>query len=450
MKKLTYSVLLCLFSVLLFGQTWQPTGSNPEGGGITEIIARESNGHLFATTGSFNWPSGDDGGVRRSTDNGDTWENLYDAYVARTILEGPDGNLYASIWPYPQNEGLYRSTDNGNTWTLLKALGANDNIFSIAMVMGATDYIIYMGTRNGVYRSLNNGSTWAYANTGIPTGSWVRGLDVDPNGVVAAGTTKGAFVSFDDGGSWTKITGEFENDTVVSVQFDLLPESKDDDINLYLGTSSGYLLVSTFLTAYAVAEFVYFFGANMEITKFMVFRLTSALIPYYFLSIYSATGGAFYSAMGNLYLQLFINGLPTAIAISMFTAILVNSYTLRLFCGLYGNTNGGAKVYKTDTDAISGIFDGLPFADPFGFSLFQNNPNPVLQKTQIEFELHEKGNAKLSLTDITGAKIKTLVNSFLDKGRHAVTLNGDDIKAGIYFYTLEVGNSIQTKKLIVQ
>ena len=61
-------------SICGYSQVWQQTASTPEGSGVTEMVVRQINGYIFVTTGSFNWPNGDMGGVRRSTDDGVTWE----------------------------------------------------------------------------------------------------------------------------------------------------------------------------------------------------------------------------------------------------------------------------------------------------------------------------------------------------------------------------------------
>jgi len=111
----TFAIMIFICSVT-FAQEWQQTATTAEGAGITEIVVIPENNHIFVTTASFNWPNGDDGGIRRSIDDGDTWENLMDAFTGRTITYGADDNLYASVWPYPQNEALFRSTDNGDIW----------------------------------------------------------------------------------------------------------------------------------------------------------------------------------------------------------------------------------------------------------------------------------------------------------------------------------------------
>ena len=73
---LIFALIFLVASTCVYSQEWRQTASTPEGSGVTEMVVRQSNGHIFVTTGSFNWPNGDMGGVRRSTDDGATWENV--------------------------------------------------------------------------------------------------------------------------------------------------------------------------------------------------------------------------------------------------------------------------------------------------------------------------------------------------------------------------------------
>jgi len=218
---LIFALIFFVASICGYSQVWQQTAGTPEGSGVTEMVVRQINGHIFVTTGSFNWPNGDMGGVRRSTDDGATWENLNDVFIARTIIDAPDGNLYSSLWPFPQAEGLYRSTDNGTNWgNPLVTVPSGDNIFSIAVNTTTTPNTIFAGTRNGPLRSTDNGVNWAPATNGIPGNSWVRDVEVDSGGYVVAATTNGLFVSTNNGDLWEKATGIAAGDTIVKLIFD--------------------------------------------------------------------------------------------------------------------------------------------------------------------------------------------------------------------------------------
>jgi hypothetical protein len=86
------------------------------------------------------------------------------------------------------------------------------------------------------------------------------------------------------------------------------------------------------------------------------------------------------------------------------------------------------------------------------FKLFQNYPNPFNPSTIISYSLPENSNVELTIYDILGNKVATLVNKEQNAGNHKVQFNPSLIKGGIstgvYFYTLKTGTASLTKKLI--
>ncbi|MCB0807607.1 MAG: T9SS type A sorting domain-containing protein, partial [Bacteroidales bacterium] len=414
---------------------------------LTDIIVTEA-GDLYVTTGSFNWPNSSDGGVRKSMDDGDTWVNLMDAYTARTIIEGPDGELLASVWEYPQDEGLYRSTDEGANWELLVDVPSGNNIFSIAVLPGSPK-TIFAGTRTGVYRSLDNGASWAYSNAGMPADAWVRGMAVSPEGYVAAGTTKGLYVSDDMGDNWELVTGDTgSNDTIVSVAFYTLPDAKDEETRLYAGAADGTLLVASVLTYFTVAAFLHSFLPAKEITRTSIILVTANLYAYFFVSIYANFGGNMYmSANGPGNWALLMSGLGSNLLVSMFAAHLVAANTIKLFMGVYNNEPVGSTVYRNTIEVPLGIGD-QPFAGN-GMMLGQNFPNPFADKTTISFKIKNQQHTTLELFDPAGKKVSTLVDQTLSKGTHTIQLEKGELEPGMYYYVLTSGNSVHTKKLIL-
>jgi photosystem II stability/assembly factor-like uncharacterized protein len=95
---------------------------------------------------------------------------------------------------------------------------------------------------------------------------------------------------------------------------------------------------------------------------------------------------------------------------------------------------------------------------PSKYYLYQNYPNPFNAGTKIKFEIPNGfpiktfGNVKqvvLTMYDITGREIQTLVNKELQPGIYEVTFDGTNLPSGIYFYQLKTGEFIETKKLIL-
>ncbi len=81
--------------------------------------------------------------------------------------------------------------------------------------------------------------------------------------------------------------------------------------------------------------------------------------------------------------------------------------------------------------------------------LFQNNPNPASAETQIGFELKNRAHILLTLRDIQGKHLKTLVNELKPAGNHVIKMDTENLKPGIYFYSLTDGKIQTTKKMIV-
>jgi hypothetical protein len=81
--------------------------------------------------------------------------------------------------------------------------------------------------------------------------------------------------------------------------------------------------------------------------------------------------------------------------------------------------------------------------------LFQNNPNPASAETQIGFEIKNRAHILLTLRDIRGKQLKTLVNEVIPAGSHVIKMDTENLSPGIYFYSLNDGKIQATKKMIV-
>jgi len=86
---------------------------------------------------------------------------------------------------------------------------------------------------------------------------------------------------------------------------------------------------------------------------------------------------------------------------------------------------------------------------PKVFSLSQNYPNPFNPSTSIRFSLAKSGMANLSIYNMLGQKVATLINGNLDAGEHNVTFSADNLSSGIYIYQLTSGNGMLSRKMIL-
>jgi photosystem II stability/assembly factor-like uncharacterized protein len=82
------------------------------------------------------------------------------------------------------------------------------------------------------------------------------------------------------------------------------------------------------------------------------------------------------------------------------------------------------------------------------FQLHQNYPNPFNPSTKITFQLTKAVYAELSVFDIRGVKVKTLINKLMSAGTHVVEFNASDLPSGVYLYSLNVDGKPQSGRQI--
>jgi hypothetical protein len=87
-------------------------------------------------------------------------------------------------------------------------------------------------------------------------------------------------------------------------------------------------------------------------------------------------------------------------------------------------------------------------------TLSQNYPNPFNPITTINYSITEEGTVELTVYNIKGQKVKTLVNERKEAGQHSIVWNGKDntnktVSSGIYFYSLSTGKKNMKKKMLL-
>jgi hypothetical protein len=101
----------------------------------------------------------------------------------------------------------------------------------------------------------------------------------------------------------------------------------------------------------------------------------------------------------------------------------------------------GRKTYHTSISAT--------YQMPVFYQLAQNHPNPFNPYTIINYHIPRDNPVELSVYNLMGQKVATLVSEWQQAGRHQIEFDGSDMPGGIYFYRLRAGNFCQTKKMIL-
>lgn len=81
--------------------------------------------------------------------------------------------------------------------------------------------------------------------------------------------------------------------------------------------------------------------------------------------------------------------------------------------------------------------------------LLNNYPNPFNPQTKIKFYVPERTFVKLRVFDLLGDELEILVNEEKDSGYHEIVFDGSELPSGIYFYTLQTQDFIQTRKMVL-
>lgn len=98
---------------------------------------------------------------------------------------------------------------------------------------------------------------------------------------------------------------------------------------------------------------------------------------------------------------------------------------------------------------ISGTSVAVETTLPRRFELAQNFPNPFNPTTTIYFQIPMTSQVKLSVYDLLGKEVATLVNGKIVAGSHQVVFDGSNLMSGIYYYRLQAGDFVATKKLLL-
>ena len=93
---------------------------------------------------------------------------------------------------------------------------------------------------------------------------------------------------------------------------------------------------------------------------------------------------------------------------------------------------------------------------PADFVLYQNYPNPFNPTTTIQYiipnvdsDFNSSNKVSLIVFDILGKEVKTLVSEHQSSGSYKVIFNASNLASGPYFYRLQVGKNVETKKMIL-
>ena len=118
------------------------------------------------------------------------------------------------------------------------------------------------------------------------------------------------------------------------------------------------------------------------------------------------------------------------------------------------NVPSGKYRYRLKQVDFDGTFEYSEIIEvvvgtPTEFSLGQNYPNPFNPSTTINYSIPEFSFVTLKVYDVLGSEVATLVNEDKSVGSYEVEFDATGLPSGIYFYKLQAGSFVETKKMVL-
>ena len=117
-------------------------------------------------------------------------------------------------------------------------------------------------------------------------------------------------------------------------------------------------------------------------------------------------------------------------------------------------TATGKVSYRLKQVDFDSAFEYSPVIEveaglPRTFELGQNYPNPFNPSTVISYQLPVASEVSLKVYDMLGREVATLVSGRQEAGRYSVSFNAASLSSGVYFYRLQAGAFVETKKMML-
>ena len=126
-----------------------------------------------------------------------------------------------------------------------------------------------------------------------------------------------------------------------------------------------------------------------------------------------------------------------------FNSVGTNPY----YCAQHGGPGGvgmsGVVTVENATDVGDDNISVLKF------ELDQNYPNPFNPSTSIQYSIASRQFVTLKVYDVLGNELATLVNEYKSTGSYEITFDASSLTSGVYFYKMQAGPYVQTRKMIL-
>jgi len=383
---------------------------------------------LDANTG-FAGGEGSGKGVIAKTINGGVNWSLVHSTVENSDWIG--GIVFVSSntgFACSQKGNVYKTTNSGSNW-FISNQGLNDawDFSSIKFINEQTGLVCGDGSsinRGPIFRTTNGGSNWYKVNNAVAHMDKIFWYDLN---IVYASGDYVVFKSTNGGVNWV----------------DIYPGNRDCNDVFFLNSNTGYVCGNYVMLKTTNA------GTNW--TEFLI----SPADTNYHSSVYFTDNNTGYIPLvkPTTYTCRIYKTTNSGVtwllqqSLNNYFAFDVKLYFIDQNTGFAGGGEG--KIWKTTNAGgpigIRQISNNIPES----YSLSQNFPNPFNPSTKIRFDVSKSGNVNISVYDVLGKEIATLVNQQLTTGTYETGWDATKFSSGIYYYRIIAEKYTETRKMVL-
>ena len=398
--------------------------------------------------------------------------------VYNTGNSGLPGNSITDIaidtngikWIGTGDKGLVRF--DGANWTVFDTNNSgihSNKIFSIAIDSKHNIWAASINSSPGGVSKFDGTSWTNYSpqNSNIPFGG-ILDMDFDSKGNLwISGLGLGKF----DGTNWT-----YYRDTNSGLPSNSITCVKTQDTIIWIGTQSNgvvkfdgvnwilYNIGNSGLPFNAISwnsisidsnnvKWIGTFGgglAKYDDTNWTVYNPNNSGLPYWYVQcVFADENDKVWVGVENYGVSLFENDTNWS-TFNTSNSPLPGNFIRDVITDKYKNlwicTSNGLVVYNEN--GVVSINNGVQIR-PIDFNLYQNYPNPFNPSTKIRFSVSKRELINIKVYNIQGKLVSTLVNEQKNPGSYEVEFNGEGSPSGVYFYKLEAGEFVQTRRMVL-
>jgi Secretion system C-terminal sorting domain len=390
------------------GATWDTVGTGlnlP----VRSIIVDDENPNIL-WAGGYGGPMG----IAKSIDGGLNWVQSdsgllpfgHHGYETEELYIDRERNI---LYERDPGAGVRRSTDGGAYWRAISSGIPGGNDLTID-----DDGTLYFAS-DGVYKKELNSDTWVPVRNGLPQNQFGYRKVIQVAAVhgsntlyciadtVDNGTVSRLYKSINNGDNWVAL------DLIVPLPKEIIVINSDTN----------------------------FVGIASELSNFKT----------------SVLGGVRLSYDGGVSWELATNGLPGPPPLMSAYNMSYDSREDKIYAYLEliypdSSKRGLFKLSAKTPTSIREVYGSTQ-----SFTLHQNYPNPFNSSTIIQYKLSSLEKTKLTIYDIQGKEVITLVNQKQQPGSYSLQWNGQNsgnrnVSGGIYFYRLTTGREVTTRKMV--